>query len=341
MRSWFSVLLTAVVGLVAPYLSADHRSSVQFGAGYRHDDLSWNFKIPNCDPIFSSRLHFKDIHILEIGVAAQSTCDCVYLRGLASFGWILDGTFTERFKEDITRFTSNIQECHEIENLREARTRAILDGRYVVNLNAAIGYPIYFCNCTLELAPVVGYSYREENIRLEQNTRATFRDHLRSSSSSSCGISSSESSSSDECNRGRLGLDLCKCNDEHFVTRWWGPYLGLDLNYTPCDCWAIYASIEGHWAQFKGRRQTNSGFCSFDDFSQSTRHAHGFILRAGANYDICDCWFVGLNASYQDFKGHTKTRVCDEFSSEFNFDRLRTEAKLHSYTICVSVGRHF
>jgi hypothetical protein len=323
MRKWITFLMTFLVGSCASYVSANN-SSLAFEAGYRHDTISWTAEAPADNPFISTTSKFKDINIFQIGVRGRSNLGCnFFVRGSAHWGWIIDGDH----EESTEIFFSDLFPFDNIDTITfEEETDNVLDGRFTVDLDIAVGYPFYFCDCTMTLAPVIGYSFNEQNLCVEENERIIFVEDP---------ITGAVFPVLD---------DDCCCNK--LISRWWGPFIGLDFEYLPADsCWNFYASLEYHFARFKGKRHAASGFDAFDDFDRTARHGHGWVLSIGAEYDFCNCWTAGIDLDWKDFRAHKhhhhdETSFSDFFDESLE-DLFETKHDWRSFAISVFVGKHF
>jgi len=313
-----------VVGSSASYVNASS-GQVVFEAGYRRDNIDWKFKAPSCDPFFETSTRFKDLDIFQIGLSGRTHLGCnFYGRASAHWGWVLDGDI-----EETTKIFVSLPALSQVENIEfSTDDQNIVDGRFVVDLDIAIGYPFYFCDCTLSLSPVVGYAFSEQNIRIEDDEDFEF--------STVGGL--------------LIPVPEGRCCDSKFVSRWFGPFIGLDFEYRACDCLSLYAALEYHWARFKGKRHSHRGFSFFDDFDRGSRNGDGWVFKAGVDYDFCDCWTLGLSTQWSDYSVSRRHRGCaDDFSvfntdgSEFSGseDRFRTKHSWRSYAVNLTVGRLF
>lgn len=327
MRNWLTLLATVFVGSTLSLTAMEASSYLEFDAAYRHDSASWKFVVPSPDPILKDKLHFKDINIFQIGVEGKTMFDCnccnLYIRASADYGWILDGDVEEHF----TAFGTETDNVFTTTN-REHEN--ILDGKYVADLSIAIGFPCYFCDCSASIAPVVGYSYSTQHYKVDTHERTFFEPNTTPGNIPSI-------VTEDEC-----------CRDS-FVNSWYGPFLGIDIGYTPDSCLSFYGQFEYHFAHFTGKRDSNINVDPIDDFHSSTKKAHGALVKLGLNYMFCDCWYAGLNATYMNFTAHKSSDIGNELveagflpDEEGCCDRhIRSQAKLHSIAIGIAVGRTF
>jgi hypothetical protein len=332
MRKWITLLMTLLVG--ASVSSANATGQVSFEAGYRHDNIRWKQEIPSDHPVIKEETKFKDRDIFQFGLHGRSTVGCnFYVRGSAYWGWILDGDFDRSFE---TAFNHNYFFDFAPERFGHGaldnRRDNVIDDKYVYGLNAAIGYPFYFCDCTFILAPVVGYAFDEQNINLDDRNVEVdlYRDVL-------------------------FGVDGNNCCERKWINKWWGPFVGIDFNYRPYnECWNLYAEFEYHWAHFNGKRNVDSprGDYFFETSNLNTKskfHSHdatGLVVSVGADYDLCNCWTLGLSFKWQDWtaRRHKKedcNRFVDYFFSEHCNHRLKQTFKWQSYAVNLTIGREF
>lgn len=322
MRKWITLLMTLLVGCTS-YANAN-TGQVTFEAGYRRDNISWRHKFPSNDPLVSSGTRFKDLDIFQIGIQGRSTLGCnFYVRGNAYWGWILDGDFERNVS---TYFSPDYS--FDNDNLKFGFTddsKTVIDDKYVYGVSGAIGYPFYFCDCSVILAPVLGYAYDEQNIRIDDQ-------------GFNFGLSENFIFPLDEVG----GRGCCR---QTFISRWYGPFVGLDFNYHPWnECWNVWADVEYHWGHFRGKRSNGDGFDFFDHHNRSSRHATGWLFYAGADYDLCNQWTVGLSVKFQDWNASRHSRNNDsysEFEGSFDNDRQRTNHKWRSWAVNLTFGRDF
>jgi len=316
--------MTLLAGSSMSYANADF-AEVNFEAGYRRDSLSWTLQAPACDPVFKFTSKYEDIDIFQIGVNARTNLGCnFYGRASFNWGWILDGDFKDKIRVFNSFFVApGFEEDFEFTLERND----VLDGRFVVDLDIALGYPFYFCDCTMWLAPVIGYAFNEQNICVEEDQRFDFFFD---------------------------GDDFLvpffvdgECCCDKFISRWYGPFIGLDFDYRPCgECWNLFAQLEYHFARHKTKRHHFTDFEGFREFDSTSRHAHGWVFKAGANYDLCNCWTLGFSVKVQDWSATRRHRQCqDNFSFTDIFDtssdRVKAHASWHSFAVNLTVGHCF
>lgn len=326
MRKLVTFLMTLLVGSSVSYVSANS-GQVVFEAGYRRDNISWRLEAPSCDPLFETNTRFKDLDIFQIGLSGRTHIGCNwYGRASVHWGWILDGDI-----EESTKFFVSIPGLSAVEDIEFTnQDKNIVDGRYVVDLDIAFGYPFYFCDCTVSLAPVIGYAFDQQNIRIEDEENVSF--------SSIGGVFFPTSGSN--------------CCDSKFISSWYGPFVGLDFEYRACDCLSVYAQLEYHWAQFRGKRHSHGGVSLANDFDRRSRDADGWVFKGGVDYDLCGNWTIGLSTTWRDFSASRRHHACSDDFSEFfsesgsdigsgSNDHFRAHHSWRSYDINATIGYLF
>ncbi len=320
MRKLITFLMTLLVGSSVSYVNAD-TGSLSFEAGYRRDNIDWRVRIPNRDPFFETSSRFRDLDIFQIGVNGSVNLGCnFYGRACFNWGWILDGDF-DRSASVLFSFPG-FSDLEDIEF--KDRHENVIDDKFVVDFDVALGYPFYFCDCAAYIAPVVGYGFNEQNIRIEGQEGNTF----------------------DEVGGILVPVSNSECCWDKFISRWYGPFVGGDFKYQAGECLSVFAQFEYHWVHFKGKRHTHDGFSMIDEFNRTSRDGEGWVFRAGIDYDLCDGWIVGLNGCWRDFRATRRHRFDPEdldsiFACGSEDDRFRTRNKWRSYSVNVAVGHRF
>lgn len=328
MRSWLTLLATVFVGSTLSLSAMEARSFLEFDAAYRHDSASWKFIVPSPDPILSDKVSFKDINIFQIGLEGKTMIDCscynLFVRARADYGWILDGDVEQTLRTYGPEDVDNVI----VGSSREVKN--ILDGKYVADLSIAIGVPCYFCDCTLSVAPVLGYSYATQHYKVDLHERPFFVAPTTPGNPPTIDVEED-------------------CCTNTFVNSWYGPFLGVDLYYAPDACLSFYGQFEYHWAHFTGRRNSNVDVSAIDHHHSSTKKAHGAFVKLGLNYMFSDCWYAGFNATYQDFRNHKSSNVGNELAVDGLLpelvagrdDNVRSQVKWKSVAFGVAVGKTF
>ncbi|MBA3722376.1 MAG: autotransporter domain-containing protein [Parachlamydiaceae bacterium] len=327
MRKFIVPFMTSLLSCSAVFAfwpeAAD--SSLEVGVGYRRDKFHWetNNSLVNDVPT-RSKIEWRDLNIWQIGIGGKYvTCDNLYFRGYADYGWITSG------KARNTEFAigdSSISGASADFNSSSNSSNRSKKG-HVYDASLAVGYVFKLCDDSFGIAPVLGYSWHGQHLNLNSFTAPVVGD---SSLSSESGSSSKNK----------------------FNTRWNGPFLGLDFDYRFCCEWSVFASYEYHWARYHAKTHFNIDPTVFDGFNQSSKKANGSIANLGIKWDFCECWTLGLVGQWQWFTarhGHNRERFLlldDESSNEgareecFRISRVKS-VKWQSASINLTVGMIF
>lgn len=352
MRNWITLFMTCVVMGSASYAAAQ-MGEVSIEAGYRRDDISWRSRFPAHDPHLATSTKFEDLDIFQLTAQGRATLGCnFYLRASAYWGWILDGNFKRSVNtynsggEDFTYsdyyddygfddyygygyydYSDSSYSSYDYFSPAtfgfQKRHRSVIDDNYVYGANAAIGYAFRFCDCSMELAPVIGYSFDEQNIAASDHGFDLF----------------------DGDYNGIVPVSGSFCCDQKWVSKWYGPFVGLDFNYYPFnDCWGFYASLEYHWGNFLGKRHLNHHEASdygFDRHKFHSDHVHAWVFSAGIDYEMCNCWLVGLGVKFQDWSTSSHHHIDNSWGYGGHSGRERDSFHWRSGEIKLALGRAF
>jgi hypothetical protein len=322
MSKWIALLMT----LCSSYSVASNDTVFQFLAGYRHDSVNWDVQVPKCDPVFKTSSHFENIEIFQVGVRGRSNLGCnFYTRGNFNLGWVLDGDHKDKTRL-FSEASNNAFNIVSIDQSVSFSDKNVLDGRFVLDLDLAFGYPFYFCNCQAYIAPVIGYAFNEQYLTDDENT----------------GFYAIADSDCDTNFCG--GRDCCTSK---FISKWYGPFIGLDFNYDTGCCLSFYGALEYHWVGQKTKRHGATSFGLFDNWDHHNNGARGFVCNLGLDYDWSQCWSVGLDFVYRDFSANRhKSRDCNDINlvlgnEEDCGNSLKSSTKWRSYAISVFMARQF
>lgn len=313
MKKLCSILSAAVLTTALAITgSVEADTTVEFGIGYRTDDISWKLDAPSTlHPDTFSKLHFKDLEIFAIHGRIKSRCgDCFYYRVDGTYGWILDGTVRES-----DRLSRNIdQDCSECiaEDCADESTENSFCGvspfetisvhpkfcnnvkhKYVADFDIALGYPLDQCWCpNLQVVPAIGFIYSTQRLRANEHHTA------------SCAI---EEESGDQVNVEAYGLESGVCDHErshgNFRTTWWGPWIGLDLAYSDGGCWNVYGEFEYFFGRARAQRNSNYTLDAFNNRC-ATKWANGYSFRVGSHYYFRCNWLIDGFVTYKRYHSH-------------------------------------
>jgi Protochlamydia outer membrane protein len=280
MRVFSALAFTTAIAFSS---NAEADTSVQFGIGYRSDDVKHDIKIPHdIAPETHSHLNMRDLEIVALQGKLKGICgECLYYRADAQYGWILDGSARES-----DQFAIGIPSDHST-TIVSTRVHNDITRDYVADFNFAIGYPLQQCWCpNLQVVPTLGFSYDTQ--------RVGFRHHHGPGD----GMDGFEI---DHVIPDGLDLAYALSGRNNFRATWWGPWVGLDLAMCHEDCWNLYGEFEYHFGTRARRdRATHGGYYHMDHYAR-TKSAFGYSLKVGSSYSFYCNWYADAYVTYKRF----------------------------------------
>lgn len=338
-------------------------SAVEVGVGYRNDSIKWKRELSGGSSYYGSSsgsgsgssgaretsdFNWKDLNIWFIeGRGRYVTCDCIYIRGRTDYGWITSGKLHHKNHFGSGGSGGAFDENDFSSSSPSSRGNGHAKG-FVYDCKLAIGYQFKWCDECLAVAPLIGYSWHGQHLRGgKDHEHSNF--YYDESSSDECSDNSSYSSYSSSSSSGH--------NKHRFNDRWNGVFIGFDLDYRLCCEWNLFMNYEYHWAEFHAtehnrtlfRNEFNGSGCG--NIHRSTIHAnngYGNVLGFGAEWDLCECWTLGLRAEFQWWyanKGHERTKFAEASLGNVEFEGVAKSRVKHiswdSGSIAVELGMIF
>jgi hypothetical protein len=274
-----AIFALAVTTTLALNSKVEADTSVQFGIGYRSDDINWRVQAPEeVSPKTETHLNFRDIEIFTLQGKLKGVCgDCVYYRADGQYGWILDGTV----RESGQFATTSQPDCGT--TIVFGSTHNDIKRNYVADFNIAVGYPLQQCWCPcLQVVPTLGFGYDTQRLRQKHHDR--FDDRL-----------------PHDCSP--LDSDHHEGHSKYRFT-FWGPFVGLDLALCHQECWNLYTELQYHFGT-RARRERNSHIGDeFFDHYERTKRAYGVSLKFGSTYAFNCNLFADAYVTYKRFTSH-------------------------------------
>jgi len=338
-------------------------SSLEVGVGYRQDKLEWRTSSsldssssssyedysPELHSKLQSKVKWHDLQIWQIEAKGKYiTCDNIYLRGNADYGWITNGKNSDSDSQHLSFSNLNHASGSESVELSNSKSRA---RGHVYDARVAVGYQFKMCDDSFAVAPLVGYSWHGMYLKHHHA-------HKHSHSYDDTSVESyvledsydSSYASSESYDSSYASSNVKGRNKSH--TRWNGPFIGFDFDYRfGCGCeadWELFGTYEFHWAQFHGKGHSNNPLESNKGFHNKADNGYGQIVDVGVKWDFCDSWTVALKGEFQWFwapRGTSYSRVLDE--SEGSIQKIcdikipARDIKWTSASISVDVGMVF
>lgn len=298
-------------------------SSLEIGVGYRQDHFKFTsvadltdysdsyytgtvFELP---PVgVKSKLEWKNINIWQIEAKGKYvTCDNIYLRASGDYGWITSGKNRDR---DSLFAGDGDYSSYYGDSFEFADSSSKVKG-HVYDVKLAVGYQFHTCDDTFSVSPLVGYSWHGQH----------FKDHhLRQNNNGFVAYDYTSSFSDYTYDYSSYGYDYSSYDysydgeHSHYNTRWNGPFLGFDFDYSICCRWNIFGGYEFHWAQFNAKAKWDLRDDLLDGFRQHSKNAYGQVFDIGVKWDMCDCWTLALRGEFQWWhahRGHDRAKIAE------------------------------
>ena len=313
MKRCFSVVLLTVVlstlCLVENLKAVEVEGDLELITGYRVDDLDWNIAKDisgTITPNIISELNWRDLESYQLKVGGKGTINRIfYLRGSVGFGWVLSGDVQDSdFNGD-----NRTQEF--------SRSISSADDSTVFDATAGFGYPFNLASDKFRLIPVVGFSYSEQNLTMKDGVQVISQPPQTQPIGPIAGL------------------------DSTYDTKWYGPWVGVDLSFKASDKIILFAGFEYHWADFEAEANWNlraqlSHPKSFEHEADGT----GFLINAGGDYVFDREWSLGLELNYQDWS--TDAGIDRQFNSDGTMALTRlNEVNWESLAIMLRVTYRF
>jgi hypothetical protein len=258
MRKFILTVMASLLSCSAAYAfwpeAAD--SSLEIGVGYRQDRIEWRTSnrfnssysgFSGYDysgyengnnfggfPFGRSHVKWKNLNIWEIeGRGKYVTCDNIYLRANGDYGWITSGRNRDsdhrfNFGEGFDTYGDSFSYGSGSE-FEFARSHSKTRGR-VYDARLAIGYEFKLCDCSLGIAPLVGYSWHGQHLR-DRHLRQSFCFDQGDRNFAFTDTGSDYYSSDLYSYESFYGSGSYGRNNSRYHTRWDGPFVGFDFDY--------------------------------------------------------------------------------------------------------------
>lgn len=300
MRKYIVTLMASLLSCSAAFAFWPEAtdSSLEIGVGYRQDRLEWKTK-SNFDSSYGSNedycqiplalqshVKWRNLNIWQIEARGKYiTCDNIYLRANADYGWITGGKNKD---SDSMAFNNGVDDNFSEFSKSHSKARG-----HVYDVKIALGYQFKMCDDSFAIAPLVGYSWNGQHVEdrgLKNNSSSGSYDYYTF--------------------RGR---------HSKYNTRWNGPFIGFDFDYRfGCGCeadWEIFGAYEFHWANYNAKADWRLRTDLFDGFRHHAKNAYGQVFDIGIKWDFCECWTLALKGEFQWWwadKGRDRSKISEE-----------------------------
>ena len=198
------VLLTVILltlCLAGNLGASEFEGELELITGYRVDDLDWNIAgdiSGTATPNIISELTWSDLKSFQLKLGGKGIINRIfYMRGSAAFGWVLSGEVQDSDYNGDNR----TQEF--------SRSISSADDSNVLDATVAFGYPFRLASDRFRLIPVVGFSYSEQNLHMQDGVQVLSEPPQTQPIGPIAGL------------------------DSTYETRWYGPWAGVDFSPAP------------------------------------------------------------------------------------------------------------
>lgn len=318
MRKFFVTLMTSLLSCSAAFAFWPEASDSSFnlGVGYRRDRLQWKTEAAlTSDSLATgveSKIKWHNLNIWQIeGLFKYVTCDNIYFRAYADYGWVTSGRVTDKFFTATGADTSSsssygsgvdFSSNDEVFSVKRHSKRG-----HVYDVSLGLGYQFKMCDDSLALTPVVGYAWNGQHFGFGRTGGSNGSGSGSDSYLSSASYFSDYSYSGEGRNR--------------YNTRWNGPWLGFDVDYRlTCD-WSVFAAYEFHWATYHAKVRLDRRSDVFGNFHHRSKRAYGQVAVAGIKWDFCECWTAAVTGQWSYYHarhGKDKALIADTSAGDLS-----------------------
>lgn len=316
------LLLLLGVVFSSQLAAEDQPTDVSLSLGYRVDSLDWSISgagnPAGSDPNILSELEWREMDILQLsGKFSTVNTDGVYFRGVANYGWALDGSNRDSDYAGSDR------------TLEFSRSVSDVDGSRVLDVSGGLGFTFMAGESDqYRINPMVGYSYHRQDLRMK-NGNQTLWD-------------SSNAVIYNPVLAGERPLGPFAGLNSRYDAEWYGPWLGADMFLDLQNGAMAFARLEGHLVNFWAEADWNlrTDFAHPVSFEQDA-DGYGWVLELGW-MDIASRhhWAWGVSASLQSWSTDAGTDRTF-FSDNTSFEGRLNEVNRSSYSFNVTLSKSF
>lgn len=262
----FMLLLTSAVQIEAS--QPDY--SLDLSGGYRRDSLKWEVAGEDGFPNILTDMQWKDLQAWVVGADLKMVfCRTIYIRANGDYAKYYHG------HEHDNDFAGNNRTDQFLE------TKAKVHGGEAYDATAGIGYLFWFVGDKVTIAPMVGYSWHEQHLKMSDLV----------------------------VEQGVFPPGPFPGLHSNYRARWMGPWVGADFTYdTCCHNIRLLATVEYH---FSSRFNATGDWNLRTDFDQDFRQhawAHAWYGKGGIYWDFACNFSLGFTGSYTRWKSNTGTQ---------------------------------
>lgn len=279
------------------------KTDVELSQGYRREKLDFSVAGPQHHPNVLSELKFKDVDVYVTRLAVTLSKNDYFLKGIASYGIVYDGTTTDKDYLLDNRKGQFLHSKHDI------------TGDYTADFIVRLGKHFTFDN-SFVVSPHIGYGTYLQKLRFKHGYDQWVHPAT-----------------------GKHGPKhkMHNLNSTYRAT-WYSPQVGIDLKKKICKNVVIFAQYsflyplkydaKGHW----NLRTDGSGHF---DLSNKALKSFGHDASIGAEWEFTENW--SIKAEYELMKFYTK----DGHVHIHKYHQPMNKAHLSSSEVRLTVGYAF
>jgi hypothetical protein len=262
--------------------SGDSEVEFSLSGGPRKDKLEWSIAgtAAGTDPDVLSELEWTSVDSYQITLANRSRFRRhIYCRTALSYAWVQNGTVRDSDYDGDSR------------SFEWSRSISESNGDQLWDISTAGGYAFILLNDRLMVAPLLGFSYHRQNLRITQGIQVV----------------------SARPPAPQVGPLSSQLNSTYFA-RWSGPWIGCDLRYLTAKRGRKYLtmefglSMELHYADYYGEGNWNlRSDLSHPKSFEHDAEGYGICIAGEWQLFLTPRWDLNFTANYQYWDTGTGT----------------------------------
>ncbi|NOX26058.1 MAG: omptin family outer membrane protease [Deltaproteobacteria bacterium] len=304
--------LLLVTGMMPPpeKACAETIHSLEFGldTGFRVDQLDWNTAGSqagqNVNVLTAADL--RDLDIWQVGARGKVAVGNNHVDYRTYIRGSLDYGW-------LTDGAARYSDYHGNNRTNEVfRANSSLNNSNVIDASIGLGFEKDYQQGHLTLGWLGGYSYHEQNLSLTGSRQLI---------PTAAPIAAPDST---------------------YISKWRGPFAGLDLELRPWRHFSLLGSIEYHWVDYEGKADWNLRNSPDQpiSFRHNANNGTGLAGTLRCRYLLANSWNIDILFAYRDFSGKDGTTTNVMADGTINHGTLN-EVDWTSYTTSLGFSHRF
>lgn len=310
MKYWIlPAALLLILTLTLNARASGFKPDLELSAGYRIDQFDWNIAgdVTGRNPSVLSEYTWRDLETFQVSAKLSAFIhDGFYVRTALSGGRIFDG------RNQDSDYAGDGRTMEFSRSNNSAKGGNTLDG--------AIGFGYQFKGAGIRWIPLLGYSYREQNLTLKDGYQS---------------ISTPVPGATPPPVGPIAGLNSA------YDASWRGPWVGFELFFEVQERLTFFGAFQYHWSRYEAEANLNLRA----DLAHPTSFEHhadgaGFLVNAGAEYALKGAWAATLSAGYERWSTDPGTDTLYYTSGSVAQTRLN-EVNWNSFALMLGLKYRF